>query len=361
LPNPGSAVRDPVVSGDVLGLSRSKPFSRNRDWLSLLSQAVATRALLDHNAKLKVVNKRGLTPLGDAVAAGHAECAAALVAAGADESHRRGGFSLLHVAAGVGKEGTLMWLLDRGADVNDAANAEGYTPLHSAALSSDIACVRALVEAGGKLDAVGADGATPAALVNQKAKGGKELLELLGGRDAARRPAGSTAVTSQPNASSSRGARDAFAAGGPAGGPAPAAAFAAMSEPDQLRRVRRWAEAPAEEFRQLLDGFQPEVRARVADVRKLLQLITIHKACLRALTKRCRGRFPASEASEGQFCGAGIPAAFVARQLHLWLFRGVFPFIGCRADQRTSPAVIRQPPHIAGPSLEPTPSTMTAS
>ncbi len=239
------------------------------------SQAVATRALLDHNAKLKVVNKRGLTPLGDAVAAGHAECAAALVAAGADEFHRPGGFSLLHVAAGVGREATLMWLLDRGADVNDASNAEGYTPLHSAALGGDVSCVRALVEAGGKLETVGADGATPAALVNQKAKGGKELLELLGGRDAARRPVGSAnAAASQPSASSSRGARDAAAAG-------PAAAFAAMPEPDQLRRVRRWAEAPESEFRQLLDGFQPEVRSRVADVRKLLQLITIHKARLR--------------------------------------------------------------------------------
>ena len=242
----------------------------------LLSQAVATRGLLDHNAKLKVVNKRGLTPLGEAVAAGHAECAAALVAAGADESHRPGGFSLLHVAAGVGKEATLMWLLDRGADVNDAANAEGYTPLHSAALGGDADCVRALVEAGGKLDALGADGATPAALVNQKVKAGKELLELLGGRDAVRRSAGSTAAAAQHSASP-RGARDAGGVGPAAG---PAAAFAAMSEADQIRRVRRWAEAPEDEFRQLLDGFQPEVRSRVRDVRKLLQLIIIHKARL---------------------------------------------------------------------------------
>ena len=240
-----------------------------------MPQAVATRALIDHNAKLKVVNKRGLTPLGEAVAAGHAECAAALVAAGADESHRPGGFSLLHVAAGVGKEATLMWLLDRGADVNDAANTEGYTPLHSTALGGDAACVRALVEAGGKLDAVGVDGATPAALVNQKAKGGKELLELLGGRDAVRRSEGSGGAAARPGASS-RGATGEAAVVSPAAGPA--AAFAAMSEPDQLRRVRRWAEAPEDEFRQLLDGFQPEVRSRVADVRKLLQLITIHKA-----------------------------------------------------------------------------------
>jgi hypothetical protein len=61
-----------------------------------------------------------------------------------------------------------------------------------------------------------------------------------------------------------------------------------MSEADQLRRVRRWAEAPtapADEFRQVLDSFQPEVRARVAEARKLLQLITIHKArdCLRPM------------------------------------------------------------------------------
>ena len=48
-------------------------------------QVVAARALLDRDAKLRVVNKRGLTPLGEAVAAGHAECAAALVAVGADE------------------------------------------------------------------------------------------------------------------------------------------------------------------------------------------------------------------------------------------------------------------------------------
>ena len=255
----------------MLQLGYSMAFSRRT---SLRSRS-GFQALLERNAKVKVVNKRGLTPLGEAVAAGHAECAAALKASGADVRHRPSGFTLLHVAAGLGQEATLQWLLEWGADVDDAANAEGYSPLHSAALGGSAACVRLLLEAGAKPDATGADGATPAALVNQRAKGGKELLEVLGGKAALKRAAGTAAVHTAASPSAAGRAADAVQDAGPAG------AFLAMTEPDQLRRVRRWAEAPtvpADEFRQVLDSFQPEVRARVAEARKLLQLITIHKA-----------------------------------------------------------------------------------
>ena len=261
-------------------LPKPQPAARFAAWQLRYAQLpkpwnVWCQALVGRNAKVRVVNKRGLTPLGEAVAAGDADCAAALVAAGADLRHRPSGFSLLHVAAGLGQEATLKWLLERGADASDAANAEGYSPLHSAALGGSAACARQLLEAGAKPDATGADGATPAALVDQKAKGGKELREVLGGKAALKHTTGSAA--GQPAASPKAVQRGSDVA--PAAGPA--VAFLAMSEPDQLRRVRRWAEAPtapADEFRQVLDSFQPEVRERVAEARKLLQLITIHKA-----------------------------------------------------------------------------------
>lgn len=76
------------------------------------------KVLLDHTAQVSPVNKRGLTPLGEAAAAGNVEVAKLLVAKGAILSERPRGFSLLHVAAGMGQEAMVHWLLSCGANPN---------------------------------------------------------------------------------------------------------------------------------------------------------------------------------------------------------------------------------------------------
>ena len=54
-----------------------------------------------------------------------------------------------------------------------------------------------------------------------------------------------------------------------------------MSEKDQLRRIRRWAEASdASEFETVLRAFQPAVRVRVAAAKKLVYALVIHKVQL---------------------------------------------------------------------------------
>jgi ankyrin repeat protein len=58
---------------------------RRRGWLPGVS------LLLGSGAKHGLRNKRGLTPLGEAVAGGHAEVATALLQAGADAGAGAGG------------------------------------------------------------------------------------------------------------------------------------------------------------------------------------------------------------------------------------------------------------------------------
>jgi len=147
--------------------------------------ADATRALLAAGCRGQPgANKRGLTPLGEALAGGHLGCAAALVAAGADVSARMGdparggaggkgkggggggggtggggnsrgptaGLTLLHLAAASGQPDSVQYLLDcLGASpllLEDAANAGGATPLHAAAAAGSAACAQLLLRAG---------------------------------------------------------------------------------------------------------------------------------------------------------------------------------------------------------------------
>jgi ankyrin repeat protein len=129
-------------------------------------------------SSLTAVNKRGLTPLAEALAGGLLGCAAALVAEGADVSSRvagggaaagnnpMAGFTLLHLAAAAGQVDSVQYLLDcagagagrgRGggggqepppALLEDRENADGATPLHAAAAAGSAACAELLLRAG---------------------------------------------------------------------------------------------------------------------------------------------------------------------------------------------------------------------
>jgi ankyrin repeat protein len=172
-----------------------------------------TRLLLAGGASPSLKNKRGLTALGEAVAAGHVPVAkaivdwgrktassspaaavsappaeascngggagdvcAAAVAAFLGVKAGGGGYSLLHIAAGMGQAGSLSWLIEqdrqhadaagigrggdgskaggaRGGDgglldVNDRQNEDGMTPLHAAVMGGSAECVELLIKAG---------------------------------------------------------------------------------------------------------------------------------------------------------------------------------------------------------------------
>lgn len=76
-------------------------------------------------------------------------CELLVADSGASELQDRSqGFSLLHVAAGMGEPMGVKWLLDKGANANDAGSPGGLTPLHCAALGGSLIVVELLLGAG---------------------------------------------------------------------------------------------------------------------------------------------------------------------------------------------------------------------
>jgi len=159
--------------------------------------------LLDHGANPNAPNTRGETALHLAVLYDRTKdrrTIRALIRRGADpNAAREDGSSPLHVAAGYGTEASLRALLESGADPRarshrtdtplhlaaapqpdrtpeacrlfiqqlvargadpKARNGFGIAPLHKAALVGHVAVVRALLDAGAKVELEGPEGAT---------------------------------------------------------------------------------------------------------------------------------------------------------------------------------------------------------
>lgn len=86
-----------------------------------------------------------------------------LIARGIDLNHRHGGLTPLLAAtrdSWHGRPEAVMMLLANGADPR-AADAEGNTPLHHAARSTDAAVAALLLDAGAHIDAINGDGFSP--------------------------------------------------------------------------------------------------------------------------------------------------------------------------------------------------------
>ncbi len=121
--------------------------------------------LLDHHAKVEALNVKGETPLFLAAALGHADCVYLLLASGAKPNVQVGlneTTPLLEVAA-KGPIEILQLLLDAGADPN-LANSWGETPLHVVAKVDWLragASARLLVGHGANLLARDLRGYTP--------------------------------------------------------------------------------------------------------------------------------------------------------------------------------------------------------
>lgn len=85
------------------------------------AHADVAEALLRHGVQVDRRNKAGLTAAGEALLRGHVDVAQQLAQWGAALEERPRGFSLLHLAAGLGRGEAVAWLLTCGADANGAS------------------------------------------------------------------------------------------------------------------------------------------------------------------------------------------------------------------------------------------------
>ncbi len=144
----------------------------------------AVRSLIAGGSDVSAAQGDGMTALHWAAERGHAEIAAALLAAGANvtATTRLGDYTPLHLAARRGHATVGTLLLAAKADAA-AVSSTGVSPLHLAAAAGDRTLVEALVAAGAPVDAREPQwGQTP--LMFAAAAGRTEAVKVLAARGA---------------------------------------------------------------------------------------------------------------------------------------------------------------------------------
>ena len=124
----------------------------------------AARVLLNEGAAPDVGDHQKKTPLFWAVVRRHLEMADLLLSAGACVDQRwKDGLSLLHHESKDGKNETVEFLLNHGADCNirDDRGQAGSTPLHGAARHNRVKTARLLITHGADINAETDLGQTP--------------------------------------------------------------------------------------------------------------------------------------------------------------------------------------------------------
>ncbi|EIE20348.1 hypothetical protein COCSUDRAFT_83548 [Coccomyxa subellipsoidea C-169] len=203
-------------------------------------------------------NKRGLTPLGEAVAAGRADIAKSLVTkGGADVLDRPKGWSLLHLAAAMGHDSCVTYLLSCNVPVNDVDNPEALSPLHCAALADSVPCAKLLLGAKADPALAASDGRLAFDCAPEKSEALRKLLKT----SAASKPAkASSSVQTEKELT-------------------PVEAFAALSAAEQAARVHRWADIEDDtKLDAAVTNLPQEVRKQVSDLRTTIQILKIQRA-----------------------------------------------------------------------------------
>ena len=113
----------------------------------------------------------------NAVRDGEFETVTGAIAGGlAVDAKAPNGMTALHVAAVLGRERFVAFLIEQGADVNDPAQ-NGITPLNRAAMGGHLGTMELLLEAGADVNAAARWGATP--LLSAVDRGQAEAVRLL--------------------------------------------------------------------------------------------------------------------------------------------------------------------------------------
>jgi len=132
-------------------------------------------------ALIDAVSPDGFSPLGLAAFFGREETVEFLIDEGADvnaRSRNELGVAPLHSAVAARNARIVGALLGAGAQPNPAQQG-GFTPLHSAAMTGDVEIVRLLLASGADKEARSNDGKTPLAIAEEKnQKSAADLLRM---------------------------------------------------------------------------------------------------------------------------------------------------------------------------------------
>jgi ankyrin repeat protein len=156
---------------DIAGLLASKVPTMTIHEAAALGDMQTLKALARWKDTLASYSPDGWTPLHLAAAFGGSQATEFLLNEGADPNARSKNplnNTPLHACVAVSHNAhTAKLLLDKGSDVN-AVQHGGFTALHSAAFSGDLAMVRLLMDSGAKLDPKTDDGQTALDLAREK-------------------------------------------------------------------------------------------------------------------------------------------------------------------------------------------------
>ena len=147
--------------------------------------ASVCQLLLDEgSSKCKEMrNKRGLTPLGEALVGNHLEAMEVLIDRGSNVEFEAHGFNLLHLACGLGLPDPLGAVFDPKRSKEKKAgstlgvklinsissNKEAISPLHAAVMSVSVDCVDLLLKNGADSGSLNSLNQTPLDLLNWNA------------------------------------------------------------------------------------------------------------------------------------------------------------------------------------------------
>lgn len=251
----------------------------------LLNAAAASGSAVSTSIGAK--NKLGLTPGASALLHGHIDIANKLAGQGWDpyKSPTKDKFSLLHLAAAVGRSEAVSWLLENGAgNVDDAENVDKVTPLHCAAVSGDVDTCQVLLDARADVNAVDLKNQLPidviptpsskidstSAVLPVEVVGKlKDLLKPSGAAGSSSKRSSNAVVTTNTPSSTEEIQRSSRLA-----------AFLSLSPADQIRRARKWISLHPTELQETLKSYPgaEEAIRRVKMATELARTVEIMKA-----------------------------------------------------------------------------------
>lgn len=218
---------------------------------------------------LDIKNKMGMTPAAESLIAGHIEAFETMLKWNATidvSDSMPGGYSLLHIVAGLGKAESLERLLQFNT-IDSNQMCRGTSPLHSAVIGGDPTCVRLLLRAGADMFALDANGQTVLdVLPSDKSNTvkGEKIRTLL--QDVAASTEKTSSVQQVMKGDFQEEEKT----------------FKDLPVDQKISKIKRWSNLPQDSVKEVLPNFPEEVQEAVHErllaVKQLQCAINIHKA-----------------------------------------------------------------------------------